>query len=85
MAATPDLNIKLAVYMERLYNYIESQATLNETIGRRLEKHGENLDALQNWQSRFFGARWITGGLGILIVHTTVILASIMGMVRWIK
>ena len=85
MAATNDLDVKLAVYMERLDNYIESQADLNETIGRRLEKHGEELDALQSWRSRFLGAKWITGGIGILIVHTTVILASIMGMVRWIK
>ena len=85
MTATDDLNVKLAVYMERLDNYIESQANLNETMCRRLEKHGEELDALQDWRTKFLGAKWISGAIALLAVHTTVVLAAILGMVRWIK
>ena len=80
-----DVQINLARYMERLDNYIESQTTLNQTLCLRLEKHGEELDEIQNWRTKFYGAKWITGAVGILIVHTTVILSAILGMMRWIK
>ena len=85
MTATDDLSVKLAVYMERLDNYIESQATLNETLCLRLEKHGEELDELQNWRIKFYGAKWITGAIGLLALHTTVVLSAILGMLRWAK
>ena len=52
---------------------------------RRLEKHGEELDALQGWRTKFLGAKWISGAIALLAVHTTVVLAAILGMVRWIK
>ena len=81
----PDVQVTLARYMERLDNYIESQATLNETIGRRLEKHGVELDELQNWRTKFMGAKWISGAVALLVLHTTVVLSAIMGMMRWIK
>ena len=85
MAAIDDFQVTLAVYMERLDNYIESQANLNETIGRRLEKHGVDLDEIRDWRSKFLGAKWITGGLGLLVVHTTVVLTAIFGMMRLFK
>ena len=66
MAAKTDFNVKLAVYMERLDNYMQSQATLNETICRRLDKHGEEIDELSNWRTKFLGAKWITAAIGIL-------------------
>ena len=82
---TPDLNVNLAVYMERLDNYMQNQATLNETIRRRLDKHGEEIDELSNWRTKFLGAKWITASIGILALHTTVILSAILGMMRWVK
>ena len=85
MAATTDFNVKLAVYMERLDNYMQNQATLNETICRRLDKHGEEIDELSNWRTKFLGAKWITGAIGILALHTTVVLSAILGMMRWVK
>ena len=78
-------DINLAVYMERLDNYIEGQTTLNETLCRRLEKHGEELDEIQNWRTKFYGAKWVTGAMGLLALHTTVVLSAILGMLRWIK
>ena len=85
MTATDDLSVKLAVYMERLDNYIESQATLNETMCLRLEKHGVELDELSNWRTKFLGAKWVSGAVALLVVHTTVVLSAILGMVRWMK
>ena len=80
-----DLNIKLAVYMERLDNYIETHSVLTENICSKLEQMDEDIDQIKNWRSKFLGAKWIVGGLSILVVHTTVILTTIFGMVRVIK
>ena len=85
MAATNDFNVKLAVYMERLDNYMQNQATLNETLCRRLDKHGEEIDELSNWRTKFLGAKLITGAIGILALHTTVVLSAILGLMRWVK
>ena len=85
MAATDDLNVKLAVYMERLDNYIENQTTLNENLCLRLEKMNTEVDEIRDWRNKFLGARWITGGVGLLVVHTTIILSSIFAMMRVIK
>tara|TARA_R110000824_G_scaffold3331_4_gene15777 strand:+ start:988 stop:1251 length:264 start_codon:yes stop_codon:yes gene_type:complete len=85
MAVKASTDINLAVYMERLDSYIANQATLNETLCLRLEKHGEELDEIQSWRTKFYGAKWVTGALGILALHTTVVLTAILGMIRWIK
>ena len=80
-----DLNIKLAVYMERLDNYIETHSVLTENICSKLERMDEDIDQIKNWRSKFLGAKWVTGAIGILALHTTVILSAIFGMVRIIK
>ena len=80
-----DLNIKLAVYMERLDNYIETHSVLTENICSKLDRMDEDIDQIKNWRSKFLGAKWITGAIGILALHTTVILSAIFGMVRIIK
>lgn len=85
MAATNELDVKLAVYMERLDNYIESQTTLNRSLCDRIEKIDVNLDEIHNWRNRFYGAKWITGAVGILILHTSVVLSSILAMIRWMR
>ena len=79
------LQVKLAVYMERLDNYIESQTALNRSLCERLEKVDVNLDEIHNWRNRFYGAKWITGAVGILILHTSVVLSSILAMMRWMR
>ena len=79
------LQVKLAVYMERLDNYIESQTALNRSLCERLEKVDVNLDEIHNWRNRFYGAKWITGAVGILILHTSVVLRSILAMMRWMR
>ena len=80
-----ELNIKLAVYMERLDNYIETHSVLTENICSKLDQMDEDIDQIKNWRSKFLGAKWIVGGLSILLVHTTIILTTIFGMIRVIK
>jgi len=82
---TSDTQVNLARYMERLDNYIESQARLNETLCLRLEKHGDELDEIQSWRSKFYGAKWVTGAIGLIALHTTIVLSAILGMIRWMK
>ena len=83
--AKEDLNIKLAVYMERLDNYIETYSVLTENICSKLDRMDDDIDEIKTWRSKFLGAKWITGAIGILALHTTVILSAIFGMVRIIK
>ena len=82
---TDDLNVKLAVYMERLDNYIETHSILTENICSKLDSMDNDIDEIKTWRSKFLGAKWITGVIGILVLHTTVILSAIFGMVRVIK
>ena len=82
---TEDLNVKLAVYMERLDNYIETHSILTENICSKLDSMDNDIDEIKTWRSKFLGAKWITGVIGILVLHTTVILSAIFGMVRVIK
>ena len=79
------LHVKLAVYMERLDNYIEGQTALNRSLCERMEKVDVELDEIHNWRNRFYGAKWITGAVGILILHTSVVLSSILAMIRWMR
>ena len=83
--AKEDLNIKLAVYMERLDNYIETHSVLTENICSKLDRMDDDIDEIKTWRSKFLGAKWITGAIGILALHTTVILSAIFGMVRIIN
>ena len=83
--AKEDLNIKHALYMERLDNYIETYSVLTENICSKLDRMDDDIDEIKTWRSKFLGAKWITGAIGILALHTTVILSAIFGMVRIIK
>ena len=51
--------INLAVYMERLDAYIESQTTLNNNIVERLEQINSEIAELNNWRNRVYGAKTI--------------------------
>ena len=51
--ATPtsdDLDVKLAVYMDRLDSYIESQTKLNEQMCSKLESLDSNIDEIYEWK-----------------------------------
>jgi len=78
-----DLTIKLAVYMERLDSYIESQTRLNESICNRYAKIDEELDEIKHWRTKIYGAKSASIVLGAIFVHSAVVLGSLIGIMNW--
>ena len=78
-----DLDIKLAVYMERLDSYIESQTKLNDTLCTRFEQMGEELDEIKHWRTKVYGAKSATVVLGAIFIHSAVVLGSLVGIMTW--
>ena len=81
--ASESIDVKLAVYTERLDRYIESQTQLNETISISLEKFNNELDEIKHWRTRIYGAKAASFAIGIVFVHTAVILGSLVGIMTW--
>ena len=78
-----DLTVKLAVYMERLDSYIESQTRLNESICNRYDKIDEELDEIKHWRTKLYGAKSASVVLGAIFVHSAVVLGSLIGIMTW--
>jgi len=78
-----DLTVKLAVYMERLDSYIESQTRLNESLCNRYEKIDEELDEIKHWRTKLYGAKSASVVLGAIFVHSAVVLGSLIGIMTW--
>ena len=81
--ATDESGIKLAVYMERLDSYIQSQTDLNATLCRRLEAIDERLDDVRIWRSKIYGARTSLIAVGLLVVHTTAVMGGFLALIKW--
>ena len=77
------IDVKLAVYTERLDRYIESQTQLNETISLSLAKFNNELDEIKHWRTHIYGAKAASFAIGIIFVHTAVILGSLVGIMTW--
>ena len=78
-----DLTVKLAVYMERLDSYIESQTRLNESLCNRYEKIDEELDEIKHWRTKLYGAKSASVVLGAIFVHSAIVLGSLIGIMTW--
>jgi len=76
-------NVQLAVYMERLDSYIQSQTILNTTLCKRLEEVDERIDDVRLWRSRIYGARTALVAVGILVVHTTAVMGGFLALIKW--
>ena len=76
-------DVKLAVYMERLDSYIESQTKLNDTLCTRFEQMGEELDEIKHWRTKLYGAKSASVVLGAIFVHSAVVLGSLIGIMTW--
>ena len=77
------IDVKLAVYTERLDSYIESQTELNRTISLSLEKFNNELDEIKHWRTRIYGAKAASFVISMVFVHTAVILGSLVGIMTW--
>ena len=78
-----DVSIKLATYMERLDNYIQTQTNLNESICKNLENIEEELAEVYSWRNKIYGMRTGIVALGILVLHTSAVMGSFAAMLHW--
>lgn len=81
--ANTSTDTNLAVYMERLDTYIESQTALNETLCKRLESIDGRLDDVQMWRSKIYGAKTALAVVGLLMVHTTAVMGGFLALIKW--
>ncbi len=75
------MDSNLAVYMERLDTYIETQEKLNTTLCQGLEKVHDELDELKHWRTKFYGAKSLALLTGILFGHAAVVMAAVVGLI----
>jgi len=78
-----ELAIKLAVYMERLDSYIESQTRLTETLCSRFEEIGDELDELKHWRTKLYGVKSAVVIISVVAMHTGMVLGSLFAMMNW--
>ena len=77
------IEVNLAVYTERLDRYIEGQTQLNATICNSLEKLNDELDEIKHWRTRMYGAKSALLVMGVIFVHSAVVLGSLIGIMNW--
>ena len=78
-----ELDVKLAVYMERLDSYIESQTRLNDTLCARFEEMGEELDEIKHWRAKIYGVKSAFVIISVIAMHTGMVLGSLFAMMTW--
>ena len=77
--------INLAVYMERLDTYIESQNTLNTTLCSSLETVNEEIEDFKMWRSRLYGGKSDVVARGILILHTSAVMGGFVALINFMN
>tara|TARA_R110002020_G_scaffold206273_10_gene411497 strand:- start:205 stop:468 length:264 start_codon:yes stop_codon:yes gene_type:complete len=80
-----DMSINVAVYMERLDNYIASQTAINENISRTLDSLHHQLDDINVWRSKVYGAKSGILAIAFLVLHTSAVLGSFAAISKWIN
>jgi len=75
--------INLAVYMERLDTYIQGQTALNNSLCENLERINDELQDINMWRHKVYGAKTFMVALGILILHTSAVMGSFIALMRY--
>ena len=75
--------INLAVYMERLDTYIENQNVLNQTLGSSIDSVNNSLDEVRMWRSKIYGGKTVVIALGVLVLHTSVVMGSFVALINY--
>ena len=83
MSTEKEVVVNLATYMERLDAYIESQTVLNQTLSERIEKVQDEIDDVRLWKSKVVGMKTGLMAVGLLILHTSAIMASFIGIIHF--
>tara|TARA_R110000824_G_scaffold225115_1_gene412757 strand:- start:104 stop:397 length:294 start_codon:yes stop_codon:yes gene_type:complete len=79
----PEVDVKVAVYMERLDTYIETSTELNRTLTQGLARVNDELDELKEWRTQFYGAKTFAVMLFAMFAHAGVVLAAVVGILNW--
>lgn len=85
MTTKPDDTINLAVYMERLDNYIASQTAINESISNTLNSLHRQMDDINTWRSKVYGAKSGILAIAFLVLHTSAVMGSFVAISKWIN
>ena len=80
--ADKDTQVNLAVYMERLDSYISSQTALTEKLSDNIEKVETKVDDISQWRSKMYGMKSILVAIGVLVVHTTAVMGSVVAIIN---
>ena len=78
-----ELDVRVAVYMERLDSYIESQTKLNEQLCSKLDSLDKNIDEIHEWKSKLTGMKSAFFTVGILFIHTLAVMGGLVGIFKW--
>tara|TARA_R100000306_G_C4310490_1_gene109920 strand:- start:296 stop:607 length:312 start_codon:yes stop_codon:yes gene_type:complete len=78
-----DTDVNLAIYMERLDTYIQSQTVLNNSLCENLERINEELKDINLWRHKVYGAKTFIVALGILILHTSAVMGSFVVLMKF--
>ena len=82
MASSEPTEVKLAVYAERLDRYIETQAALNKTLVSSYQNIKTDVEDIQEWRSKMYGAKTGLIAVGFLMLHLVVIIGALAG-INW--
>ena len=78
-----ELEVKVAVYMERLDTYIDTSTELNRTLVEGLARINYDLDELKHWRTKFYGAKTLVMMMLAMFAHAGVVLAAVVGILNW--
>ena len=82
MATSEPTDIKLAIYTERLDRYIETQEDLNKSLVSSYQSIQTDVAEIQDWRSKMYGAKTFAIGIGVLILHTSAVMGSFIGLIN---
>ena len=82
MTSSNPSDIKLAVYVERLDRYIETQSALNASLINSFKSIETDVEDIREWRSKMYGAKTGLIAVGFLIVHLVVIVGALTG-INW--
>tara|TARA_R110000824_G_scaffold396011_1_gene597194 strand:- start:449 stop:706 length:258 start_codon:yes stop_codon:yes gene_type:complete len=81
--ANVSTEINLAIYMERLDTYIQSQTVLNNSLCTNVERVNDDLKDINLWRHKVYGAKTFMVALGILILHTSAVMGSFVALTKF--
>jgi hypothetical protein len=82
MTKPDSIDVKLAVYVERLDRYIETQSALNSSLINSFKSIETDVADIQVWKSKMYGMKTGLVAVGFLIVHLVVIIGTLTG-INW--